>query len=310
MSRDPVVGRRKGLQPCSLVIGARDDSFAGDLCCGGLYLRGRGGDPSLRAAGNDYRRRARRLGGGAGGDGDTLGSPVFGPRRQTLARLVSASALPIAVQPQAASARTDDRFGAAAGREADRQKRAAARRRHPDRGRQLPRLREPQRLCRHRRLRLLPVQEPVFVGRAACPCHRPRRLPLGYTLVAANEKEYEPVRELTTAHKGCTLIADKGLWGREYAQTLALQEVTILTPERTRNASNLERERRLAGLRLVIESTISNLKCQMRLERHLAKTPAGLAQRIVQRLLALTIGMLLNTLTGRPPRALVAYDGR
>src|SRR5215217_3739714 len=243
MSRDPVVGRRKGLQPCSLVIGARDDSFAGDLCCGGLYLRGRGGDPSLRAAGNDYRRRARRLGGGAGGDGDTLGSPVFGPRRQTLARLVSASALPIAVQPQAASARTDDRFGAAAGREADRQKRAAARRRHPDRGRQLPRLREPQRLCRHRRLRLLPVQEPVFVGRAACPCHRPRRLPLGYTLVAANEKEYEPVRELTTAHKGCTLIADKGLWGREYAQTLALQEVTILTPERTRNASNLERER-------------------------------------------------------------------
>jgi hypothetical protein len=138
----------------------------------------------------------------------------------------------------------------------------------------------------------------------------PHGLPLGYTLVAANEKEYEPVRELATAHKGCTLIADKGLWGREYAQTLALQEVTILTPERTRNASNLERERRLAALRLVIESTISNLKCQMRLERHLAKTPAGLAQRIIQRLLALTIGMLLNALTGRPPRALVAYDGR
>ena len=134
--------------------------------------------------------------------------------------------------------------------------------------------------------------------------------PLGYTLVAANEKEYEPVRELTTAHAGCTLIADKGLWGREYAETLALQEVRIVTPDRVRTADNLAREQRLAGLRLVIESTISNLKCQMRLERHLAKTPAGLAQRIVQRLLALTIGMLLNALTGRPPRALVAYDGR
>jgi len=48
-------------------------------------------------------------------------------------------------------------------------------------------------------------------------------LPLGYTLVTANEKEYEPVRELTSAHPGCTLIADKGLWGREYAETLALQ---------------------------------------------------------------------------------------
>ena len=135
-------------------------------------------------------------------------------------------------------------------------------------------------------------------------------VPVGYTLVAANEKEYEPVRELTTAHPGCTLLADKGLWGRAYAQTLALQDVTILTPDRRRDADNLPRERRLASLRLVIESTIANLKCQMRLDRHLAKTPAGLAQRIVQRLLALTIGMLLNTLTGRPPRALVAYDGR
>jgi hypothetical protein len=138
----------------------------------------------------------------------------------------------------------------------------------------------------------------------------PCGVPVGYTLVAANEKEYEPVRELTTAHPGCTLIADKGLWGREYRETLALQEVTIVTPDRTRTADNLAREKRLAGLRLVIESTISNLKCQMRLERHLAKTPAGLAQRIAQRLLALTIGMLINALTGRPPRALVAYDGR
>lgn len=138
----------------------------------------------------------------------------------------------------------------------------------------------------------------------------PNGVPLGYTCVAANEKEYEPVRELTTAHPGCTLIADKGLWGREYREILALQAVALLTPDRTRTTDNLAREQRLASLRLVIESTIANLKCQMRLERHLAKTPAGLVQRIVQRLLALTIGMLLNALTGRPPRALVAYDGR
>jgi hypothetical protein len=138
----------------------------------------------------------------------------------------------------------------------------------------------------------------------------PNGLPLGYTLVAANEKEYEPVRELTTAHPGCTLIADKGLWGRSYAETLALQHVTIVTPERSRNAGNADREKRLAGRRLVIESTISNLKRQMRLEHHLAKTPAGLVQRIAQRLLALTLAMLLNALAGRPPRSLAAYDGR
>jgi len=47
------------------------------------------------------------------------------------------------------------------------------------------------------------------------------------------------------------------------------------------------------------------------LEIGAAKTPAGLAvPRIAQRLLALTLGMLLNTLSGRPARALVAYDGR
>ena len=53
----------------------------------------------------------------------------------------------------------------------------------------------------------------------------PAGVPVGYTLVAANEKEYEPVRELATAHSGCTLIADKGLWGREYRETLALQGI-------------------------------------------------------------------------------------
>ena len=135
-------------------------------------------------------------------------------------------------------------------------------------------------------------------------------LPCGYTLTAANEKEYEPVRELTLADGNSLLVADKGLWGRQYAETLRLEGILIRTPERKRSPDNADRERALASMRLVVESTIANLKCQMRLEQHLAKTPAGLIQRIAQRLLALTLGILLNALTGRPPRALVAYDGR
>lgn len=135
-------------------------------------------------------------------------------------------------------------------------------------------------------------------------------LPCGYTLTAANEKEYEPVRELTLADGSGLLLADKGLWGRQYAETLRLEGILIRTPERKRSPDNADSQRSLASMRLVIESTIANLKCQMRLEQHLAKTPAGLVQRIAQRLLALTLGMLINALTGRPPRALVAYDGR
>jgi hypothetical protein len=38
----------------------------------------------------------------------------------------------------------------------------------------------------------------------------------------------------------------------------------------------------------------------MRLEQHLAATLLGLVQPIARRLLALTLGMLRNLLTGRP----------
>jgi IS5 family transposase len=135
-----------------------------------------------------------------------------------------------------------------------------------------------------------------------------RGLPLGYTLVPANQHEYEPLLDLV--EHGETVIADKGLWGRAYNERMRSAEVQLLTPARERTAANQGHERTLAGLRLTIESVFANLKEQMRLERHLAKTPRGLAQRIAQRLLALTLGILLNTLTGRPARALAAYDGR
>lgn len=137
-----------------------------------------------------------------------------------------------------------------------------------------------------------------------------RGLPLGYTIVPANEKEYEPLADLLTGTAAEVVIADKGLWGRAYRERLAAAGTLLLTPDKTRTAENIGRERALASARLVIESVFANLKGQMRLERHLAKTPAGLAVRIAQRIHAVTIGVLLNTLTGRPARALAAYDGR
>ena len=137
-----------------------------------------------------------------------------------------------------------------------------------------------------------------------------RGLPLGYTIVPANEKEYEPLADLLTGTPAELVIADKGYWGRDYTRRLAASGTRLLTPDRTRTAANQRREHALASTRLVIESVFSNLKEQMRLERHLARTPAGLALRIAQRILALTIGMLLNRLSGRPAAAVAAYDGR
>ena len=83
------------------------------------------------------------------------------------------------------------------------------------------------------------------------------------------------MRELAAPIPACTLIADKGLWGREYERRSAARESRSSLPSASASASGLARERRLAGLRLVIESTFSNLKRQMRLEQHLAKTPPG-----------------------------------
>ncbi len=123
-------------------------------------------------------------------------------------------------------------------------------------------------------------------------------MPLAYTWVPANEHEYEPLLDLVES--GETVIADKGLWGRAYNERIELREVELLTPARERTAANRAREHALASARLVIESVFANLKEQMRLAHHLAKTPRGLAQRIAQRLLALTLGILLNTLHGRP----------
>jgi hypothetical protein len=137
-----------------------------------------------------------------------------------------------------------------------------------------------------------------------------RGLPLGYTVVPANEKEYEPLADLLTGVPAEVVLGDKGLWGRGYEVRLAASGIELLTPAKQRTSANEARERRLASTRLVIESVFANLKGQMRLEQHLAKTPAGLALRIAQRLLALTLGILLNTLTSRPARSLAAYDGR
>src|SRR5262249_60274406 len=123
-------------------------------------------------------------------------------------------------------------------------------------------------------------------------------VPPAYTGVPAKEHESEPLLDL--AEPGETVIADKGLWGRAYNERMLCEQIELLTPARQRTVANRAHEHALASRRLVIESVFSNLKEQMRLARHLAKTPRGLAQRIAQRLPPPTPGLLLNTLTARP----------
>jgi len=137
-----------------------------------------------------------------------------------------------------------------------------------------------------------------------------RGVPLGYDLRPANENEREGVFQLASAHPGSLLFADAGHRGREHHESLHLVGVELIVPAKHRLGERPPAEVMKARIRLVIESVFATLKRQMRMEEHLAKTLPGLAQRIVQRLLALTLGMYINSLLGRPPRALAAYDGR
>jgi len=138
----------------------------------------------------------------------------------------------------------------------------------------------------------------------------PKGVPTGYDLVGPKTgEERECALRLAAGQAGAVLFADGGFWGREYLASMESLDVELVTPERHRLGERPPAEVAKARIRLVIESVFSTLKRQMRLEMHLAKTAAGLAQRIAQRLLALTVGVYVNTLIGRPPRAL-AYDGR
>jgi hypothetical protein len=136
-------------------------------------------------------------------------------------------------------------------------------------------------------------------------------VPVGYDLVGPKTgQERDSALELAAAHPGSLLFADGGFWGKELDASMKLIDIELVTPDKHQLGHRPPNEIAKARIRLIIESVFSNLKTQMRLNQHLAKTIGGLVQRIAQRLLALTLAMFINSLTGRPPRALAAYDGR
>jgi Transposase DDE domain len=150
----------------------------------------------------------------------------------------------------------------------------------------------------------------VWGMRLVVICDR-KGVPVGYDLAGPKTgEERESAFRLATAHPGSLLFADGGFWGAEYDSTMELIGIKLVTPDKHKLGERPPSEIAKARIRLIIESVFSNLKRQMRLEAHLAKTTPGLAQRIAGRLLALTLGIYLNIHTGRPPRALAAYDGR
>jgi hypothetical protein len=107
-----------------------------------------------------------------------------------------------------------------------------------------------------------------------------------------------------SARGGETLVCDKGYAGRAFAARAADLGVTVVRPARKDEPG---RGPHLAPIRQRIESIFWTAKDLLTLERHGARTMAGLRERVLSRFLCLAACISLNHRLGRPSRALVDY---
>jgi Transposase DDE domain len=139
-------------------------------------------------------------------------------------------------------------------------------------------------------------------------------LPAGFALAGAKADERlvllgilaDPA--LTAGRATQIIIGDKNYYGHGFEATLADGRIALLRPAR-KGEPQRAGTRFLKPLRQVIESVNDTFKGQLDLEQHGGHTPAGVAVRVLQRILALTAAIWHNDHTGHPvKRSLVAYD--
>jgi hypothetical protein len=125
-------------------------------------------------------------------------------------------------------------------------------------------------------------------------------LPVAFALTGAKADERETLLDLlavelqlTASRPGQTLIGDKSSFGREFDQQLAELDIRLLRPARKGEAERAGSQL-FKPLRQVIESINETFKGQLDLERHRGRTPAGVAVRVLQRILALTAAIWHN----------------
>ncbi len=128
--------------------------------------------------------------------------------------------------------------------------------------------------------------------------------PRAFTLADPRRDEREVALELLAraARGGEVLVCDKGYAGRAFAAAAAALHVLVVRPARQDEPG---RGPHLAPIRQRIESIFWTCKDLLTLERHGARTLAGLCERILQRFLCLAACISLNHRLGRPSRALV-----
>ena len=140
-------------------------------------------------------------------------------------------------------------------------------------------------------------------------------LPVAFALTGAKADERDILLgmldadpNLLATHPAQTLMADKNYYGRQFETALADAGIDLLRPAR-KGEKPRAGQRFFKPLRQVVESVNNTLKTQLDLERHGGRTIAGVAARVLQRILALTAAIWHNDRTDQPIlRSLTAYD--
>ncbi|MFF0034033.1 hypothetical protein ACFYS7_39070 [Streptomyces avermitilis] len=113
--------------------------------------------------------------------------------------------------------------------------------------------------------------------------------------------------DVAASHPGQTIIGDKNYYGRELEHDLTERHLPLLRPARKGEAERAGAHL-FKPLRQVIESINQTFKGQLDLERHGGKSPAGVAVRVLCRILALTAAIWQRQDRTADQRSLTAYD--
>jgi hypothetical protein len=141
-------------------------------------------------------------------------------------------------------------------------------------------------------------------------------MPISFCLAPANEPEREVGAAMLDRRSGQLtgqeiIISDKGFAGREFEQTIASLDATLIRPDRK---NEKPRFGKLGGIRQWIESINDTLKGQLSLEDHGGHIAEGVWARVCQRVLTLAAGVWHSWqlweagLTNSPGRHIISYD--
>ena len=140
-------------------------------------------------------------------------------------------------------------------------------------------------------------------------------LPVTFALTGAKADERDVLLGMLDAdptlmatHPNQKLMADKNYYGNAFEAALTNADIELLRPAR-KGEKPRPGQQYFKPFRQVIESINNTLKSQLDLERHGGKTIAGVAARVLQRILALTAAIWHNDQLDQPTlRSLTAYD--